>query len=61
MEKTRAAYTTTFDISLLKKLQHLAVEFRRRQNDLLEEAVEDLLIKYESQKKAIKSHPVKSK
>jgi len=43
----RKMYNTTLDIDLLKKLKMLAVEYDKRQNDLLEEAIRDLLKKYE--------------
>jgi len=39
-------YNTTLDIDLLKRLKMLAVECDKRQNDLLEEAIRDLLLKY---------------
>lgn len=48
MEKNRSPYNTTLDIDLVKKLKFLSVEVNKRQNDLLEEAIEDLLKKYES-------------
>ena len=34
-------------IDLLKKLKLLSVEMNKRHNDLLEEAIQDLLIKYD--------------
>ena len=46
MEKRRVHYNTTIDEDLLKGLKHLSVEVRKRQNDLLEEAITDLLEKY---------------
>ncbi len=39
-------YNSTLDRDLIKKLKFLAVEKDRRQNDLLEEAIHDLLKKY---------------
>ena len=43
----RVHYNTTVEESLLKKLKFLAIEEGKRQNDLLEEAIRDLLEKYE--------------
>ena len=43
----RVHYNTTIDEDLLKKVKFLAIEERKRQNDLLEEAIRDLLEKYE--------------
>ena len=39
-------YNTTLDADLLKALKVLAVLNDKRQNDLLEEAIRDLLKKY---------------
>jgi predicted transcriptional regulator len=39
-------YNTTLDTDLLKQLKILAVQTDKRQNDLLEEAIKDLLKKY---------------
>ena len=50
MKKERTHYNTTLEINLLKKLKFLAVETNKRQNDLLEEAMQDLLNKYEENK-----------
>jgi predicted transcriptional regulator len=47
MEKNRSPYNTTLDNDLVKKLKFLSVEMNKRQNDLLEEAIQDLLKKYE--------------
>ena len=46
MEKQRKNYNTTLQIDLIKKLKILSAETDKRQNDLLEEAIEDLLKKY---------------
>jgi len=46
----RKMYNTTIDIDLLKSLKMLAVQTDKRQNDLLEEAIKDLLKKYEKSK-----------
>ena len=43
----RKMYNTTLNIDLLRKLKILAAQTDRRQNDLLEEAIADLLEKYE--------------
>ena len=45
-DKKRIHYNTTLNASLLKKLKFLSVEMDRRHNDLLEEAIRDLLKKY---------------
>lgn len=50
MEKNRSPYNTTLDNDLIKKLKFLSVDLNKRQNDLLEEAIQDLLNKYESPK-----------
>ena len=46
MEANRKNYNTTLRADLIKRLKILAAETDRRQNDLLEEAVEDLLKRY---------------
>lgn len=51
MEKNRIPYNTTLDKDLLKRLKILSVEENKRQNDLLEEAIQDLLKKYEKKSK----------
>ena len=45
-KKNRKMFATPLDQDLLKALKHLAVEQNRRLNDLLEEAMRDLLRKY---------------
>lgn len=45
-KKKRIHYNTTLDADLLKKLKFLSVEENKRHNDLLEEAIQDLLKKY---------------
>jgi hypothetical protein len=47
----RTPYNTTLDADLLKKLKFLSVEENKRHNDLLEEAIRDLLKKYENKAK----------
>jgi len=51
MGKKRKNYNTTLQIDLMKKLKILAVEEDTRANDLLEEAIEDLLKKYDKESK----------
>jgi hypothetical protein len=50
MEKNRTPYNTTIDKNLLKRLKLLSVEENKRHNDLLEEAIQDLLNKYKKEK-----------
>jgi len=40
-------YNTTLDAELIRQIKILAAQQEKRQNDLLEEAIEDLLKKYE--------------
>lgn len=47
MDDQRKNYNTTLKASLIKKLKILSAETDKRQNDLLEEAIKDLLQKYE--------------
>jgi hypothetical protein len=51
MDKDRKNYNTTLKIDLIKKLKILSAETDVRQNDLLEEAIQDLLKKYEKKAK----------
>ena len=51
MKIKRKNYNTTLRVDLIKKLKFLAVEEDARVNDLLEEAIEDLLIKHENKSK----------
>jgi hypothetical protein len=46
MKPNRKTYNTTLSIDLIKKLKILAAEKDMRANDLLEEAIKDLLKKY---------------
>jgi len=43
----RKSYNTTLRTDHMKRLRILAAQLERRQNDLLEEAIQDLLLKYE--------------
>ena len=47
MKPERKTYNTTLSTDLIKKLKILSAETDKRQNDLLEEAIADLLKKYE--------------
>jgi hypothetical protein len=47
MKKLRKNYNTTLRIDLIKEIKILAAEKDARVNDLLEEAIQDLLKKYE--------------
>ena len=50
MNKDRKNYNTTLRADLLKKIKILAIEKDRRVNDLLEEAIIDILKKYSNKK-----------
>ena len=43
----RKMYNTTLDAELIRQIKILAAQLEKRQNDLLEEAIEDLLKKYD--------------
>jgi predicted transcriptional regulator len=45
----RKMYNTTIDADLIKEVKILAARLEKRQNDLLEEAIQDLLKKYNHQ------------
>jgi len=45
-KKKRVPYNNIFDAELIKNLKILAAKQDKRQNDLLEEAIQDLLKKY---------------
>ena len=47
MAEERKSYNTTLRIDLVRQLRILAAQVDKRQNDLLEEAIQDLLKKYE--------------
>ena len=46
MKQKRKNYNTTLKIDLIRSLKILAAETDSRVNDLLEEAIEDLILKY---------------
>lgn len=50
MEK-KVFFNTTVTESLLKKFKILAIELGKRQNELLEESIQDILKKYEEKAK----------
>ena len=45
----RKMYNTTLDTDLIKEIRILAAQLEKRQNDLLEEAIQDVLKKYKIQ------------
>jgi hypothetical protein len=45
----RKMYNTTLDTQLIREIKVLAARLDKRQNDILEEAIQDLLEKYRSQ------------
>ena len=45
----RKMYNTTLDVDLLREIKILAAQLDLRQNDLLEEAIRDLIEKYKYQ------------
>jgi predicted transcriptional regulator len=51
MDEIRKSYNTTLSADLMRKLRILAAEQEKRQNDLLEEAIQDLLKKYKKKPK----------
>ena len=42
----RKMYNTTLDVDLLREIKILAAQLDLRQNDLMEEAIRDLIEKY---------------
>ena len=50
MADERKSYNTTLRVDLIKQLRILAAQVDKRQNDLLEEAIQDLLKKYKKAK-----------
>jgi hypothetical protein len=49
----RKMYNTTLDANLIRELRILAAQEGLRQNDLLEEAIQDLLKKYKEQEPSL--------
>jgi predicted transcriptional regulator len=47
----KITYNTRLEKDLIKRFKILAIEQDKRQNDLLEEAIQDVLNKYEKQEK----------
>ena len=47
----RKMYNTTLDTDLLREMKILAAQLEKRQNVLLEEAIQDLLKKYKAKNK----------
>ena len=45
----RKMYNTTLDVDLLSEIKILAAQLDLRQNDLIEEAIQDLIKKYKQQ------------
>ena len=45
----RKMYNTTFNVDLLREIKILAAQLDLRQNDLIEEAIQDLIEKYKYQ------------
>lgn len=50
---TRKMYNTTLDADLIRELKILAAQLDLRQNDLLEEAIKDLLEKHKNQEPSL--------
>jgi ribosomal protein L13 len=46
----RTHYNTTLNTGLLKQLKFLSIEVNKRHNELLEEAIQDLLVKYKKKR-----------
>ncbi len=46
----RKMYNTTLDAELIRRIKILAAQLEKRQNDLLEEAIMDLLRKYDGKR-----------
>ena len=47
----RKTYTTTLNIDLMTEIRELAQRKTKNQNDLIEEAIQDVLKKYEDQER----------
>ena len=50
---TRKMYNTTLDVNLMREIKILAAQLELRQNDLIEEAIQDLMKKYEKSEVSI--------
>jgi hypothetical protein len=46
---TRKMYNTTLDVNLMREIKILAAQLDLRQNDLIEEAIQDLMKKYKKE------------
>jgi hypothetical protein len=57
MTKKRESYNTTLRADLTRRLRILAAQKGKRQNDLLEEAIQDLLNKYEKNSQVLALTP----
>jgi hypothetical protein len=57
MKQNRKNYNTTLRIDLIRSLKILAAETDSRVNDLLEEAIEDLIFKYRRSQVHFSTHP----
>jgi hypothetical protein len=49
----RKMYNTTLDVDLLREIKILAAQLDLRQNDLIEEAIQDLIKKYKHQESSM--------
>jgi len=49
----RKMYNTTLDVDLLRELKILAARSDMRQNDVIEEAIRDLIEKYKHQEQHV--------
>ncbi len=49
----RKMYNTTLDVDLLREIKILAAQLDSRQNDLIEEAIQDLLKKYKHEESSM--------
>ncbi len=49
----RKMYNTTLDVDLLREIKILAAQLDLRQNDLIEEAIQDLIEKYKHQEQHV--------
>jgi len=49
----RKMYNTTLDVDLLREIKILAAQLDLRQNDVIEEAIRDLIEKYKHQEQHV--------